>query len=158
MVTLQDEYNLFKISNISTGTTRMTALVDYELFASGKFSDERKIKSRKRKSDNSISYAVKFILHQDNVKIFLWGSVVKQLSENETIVLPKLQCITTRTNLWTHYQKGISKDENDNKGSTHIGRPTFFYVCNLIIYLEEILLGSVDYVQVLLLTEPVELL
>ena len=78
MVTLQDEYNLFKISNISTGTTRMTALVDYELFASGKFSDERKIKSRKRKSDNSISYAVKFILHQDNVKIFLWGSVVKQ--------------------------------------------------------------------------------
>ena len=98
VVTLRDACNLFKTSTISTGTTRMNALVDYELLDSGKFSDERKIKNRNRKSNDTIGDAVKFILHQDNVKMFSWGSVVKQLSENETIILPKLQHITTRTN------------------------------------------------------------
>ena len=88
---------------------------------------------------------MKFILHQDNVKIFSCGSVVKQFGENETIILPKLQRTTTRTNLWTRYKEGISNVDNDDKGSTHIGRSTFFYVCNAVTYSEEIILGSVDY-------------
>ena len=41
--------------------------------------------------------AVKFLLHQDNVKTYLWGSADKQLSKSETIMLPKLQRTTTRT-------------------------------------------------------------
>jgi len=52
--------------------------------------------SRKRISDNTVENAVKFILSTDNIKTISWGSVDKLLSPTETIVLPKLQRITTR--------------------------------------------------------------
>ena len=60
--------------------------------------------------------------------------------------------MTSRTNLqlwYIEYVAGTSKD-------TRVGRTTFFSLCNEITYSEEVLLGSIDYVQTLRLTEPIE--
>ena len=151
--TLRKACEQFGSSYISTGTTRMEALVDYDKLASGQFMDERKICSRKRKSDTIVENAVKFLLHPDNVRTFSWGTTTKHLSNHETIVLPKLQRTMTRTNLWIQYQEYALRNKLDR-----IRRTTFFNICNEITYSEEVLLGSVDYVQALLLTEPIELL
>ena len=105
-----------------------------------------------KKNDLAVEEAVKFLLQPDNIRTFSWGTTTKYLSNDETIVLPKLQRTTTRTNLWlryVEYVKGKSKD-------SCVGRTTFFSLCNEITYSEEIALSSVDYVQALLLTEPIE--
>ena len=77
----------------------MEALADYETIVAGKFIDEKKKNNRKRKDDEEVDDLVKFLLNPDNVRTYSWGIVVKELSEHESIVLPKLQCTTTRTNL-----------------------------------------------------------
>ena len=43
-----------KSSYISTGTTRMEALADYETIVAGKFIDKKKKNSRKRKDDKAV--------------------------------------------------------------------------------------------------------
>ena len=150
--TLRKACEQFNSSYISTGTTRMEALVDYEKLIAGEFMDDKKIYSRDKKNDLAVEKAVKFLLQPDNIGTFSWGTTTKYLSKDETIVLPKLQRTTSRTNLWLRYLDyvvGTSKE-------TRVGRTTFFSICNEITYSEEILLGSIDYVQALLLTEPIE--
>ena len=151
--TLRQACEKFKSTYISTGTTRMEALADYQKLSEGEFVDHPKKYSRKRNGDDAIEKAVQFLLHPDKVRTFSWGTTVKHLSENETIVLPKLQRISSRTNLWSQYLEYILKTKD-----AQIGRTTFFHICNAITYTEEIILGLVDYVQTLLLTEPIELL
>ena len=96
----------------------MEALVDYEALVNGLFTDERKVNSRKRKDDEAVDDLVKFLLSPDNVRTYSWGTVVKDLSEHDRIVLPKLQRTTTRTNLWLRYQEHIMKKIN-NKTMDH---------------------------------------
>ena len=148
-----------KSSYISTGTTRMEALVDYETIVAGNFTDEKKKNSRKRKDDNAVDDLVKFLLSPENVRTYSWGTVVKELSEHETIVLPKVQRTTTRTNLWLRYQQHIMQKINNNSlDHGRIGRSNFFNIVKEVTYSEEVLLGSVDYVQALVMSDPVELL
>ena len=101
-------------SYISTGTTRMEALVDYETLVTGKFIEQPKKNSRKRKDDEAVNDLVKFLLSPDNVCTYSWGTIVKELSPHESIVLPKLQRTTTRTNLLLRYQQHIMQKINNN--------------------------------------------
>ena len=87
----------------------MEALVDYEALVTGQFTDERKVNSRKRKDDEAVDNLVKFLLSPDNVRTYSRGTVVKDLSKHERIVLPKLQHTTARTNLWLRYQENITR-------------------------------------------------
>ena len=76
-----------------------------------------------------------------------WGTVVKELSEHESIVLPKLQRTTTRTNLWLRCQQHIIQKINNNSlDHGCIGISNFFNIVKEVTYSEEVLLGSVDYV------------
>ena len=76
----------------------MEAFVDYETLVTGKFTDERKINSRKRKNDNAVDDLGKYLLGPGNVPMYLLlGHYCKYLSKHESIVLPKPQCTTTRT-------------------------------------------------------------
>ncbi len=67
----------------------MEDLVDYETLATGKFIDERKKNSRKRKDDEAVDDLVKFLLSPDNVHTYSWGTIVKDLSEHEKNCIPK---------------------------------------------------------------------
>ena len=84
---------------------------------------------------------------------------MKELSEHESIVLPKLQRTTTRTNLWLRYQQHIIQKINNNSlDHGRIVRSNFFNIVKEVTYSEEVLFGLVDYVQALLMSDLVELL
>ena len=112
----------------------MEALVDYDKLAAGKFTDEPKMCRRKRNSESAVKKAVQVLLDQGNIRTFSWGATIKCLSNHETIVLPKLQQMTNRTNLWLPYQLYAM-----NTKIACIGRTTFFNICNNITYTEEVL-------------------
>ena len=135
----------------------MEALVDYEALLTGQFTDERNVNSRKRKDDEAVYDFVKFLLSPDNVRTYSWVTIVKDLSEHEHIVLPKLQRTTTRTNLWLRYQEHImQKIGNKTMDHGRIGRSNFFNIVKELTYSEEVLIGLVDYVQALLMSDLVE--
>ena len=137
----------------------MEALVDYEALVTGQFTDKRKVNSRKRKDDEAVYDFIKFLLSPNDVRTYSWGTVVKDLSEHERIILPKLQCTTTRTNLWLRYQEHImQKISNKTMDHGRIGRSNFFNIVKELTYSEEVLIGSVDYVQALFMSDLVELL
>ena len=70
-----------------------------------------------------------------------------------------LQRTTTRTKLWEMYYESIFADENRvSNQNLFMSTSTFFLVCNAVTCSEERIIGSVDYVQSLLLTEPIEAL
>ena len=77
----------------------MEALVDYEKLIAGELMDEKKIYSRDKKNNLAVEKAVKFLLQPDNIRTFSWGTTTKYLSKDETMILPKLYRITSRTNL-----------------------------------------------------------
>ena len=82
----------------------MGVSVDFETLVTGKLRDERKICSKKRKADEVIDDSVHFLLSPNNVHTYSWVTIAKDLSEDEHIVPPKIQCSTTITNLWLWYQ------------------------------------------------------
>ena len=59
----------------------MKALMDNETLLTGKFTEETKINSRKRKDDEAVDDLVKFLLSPDNVHSYSWGTIVNDLSK-----------------------------------------------------------------------------
>ncbi len=59
----------------------MKALMDNETLLTGKFTEETKINSRKRKDDEAVDDLVKFLLSPDNVYTYSWGTIVNDLSK-----------------------------------------------------------------------------
>ena len=83
-------------ADLSNGHKKAQALIDIKkLMSTTDYIIPQKF-SRKRYKDESIKYAIKFILSEDHVRTLSWGSMDKVISPNETIVLPKLQRLTTR--------------------------------------------------------------
>ena len=70
--TLRKACEQFNSSYISTGITRMEALVDYEKLIAGEFMDDKKIYSRDKKNNLAVEKAVKFLLQPDNIRTFSW--------------------------------------------------------------------------------------
>ena len=134
--------------------------MDNRTLVTGKLTEEGKINSRKRKVDKVVDDLVKLLLSPDNICTYFRGTIVKALSKHERIVLPKLQCTTTRTNLLLQYQQHIMQQINNKTfDHGHIGRSNVFNTAKEITYSEEVVHGSVDYVQALLLmSDSVELL
>ena len=146
-------------TNISNSALRVDTLLDYKRICIGDLLNDNRMYSRKRLSDEIIREVVHFLLSVDNVKTFSWGVISKVLSDDETIVLPMLQRTTTRTKLWEMYYESISANEDRvSNRKLFMSRSTFFLVCNAVTCSEERMIGSVDYVQSLLLTEPIEAL
>ena len=112
--------------------------------------------SRKQTSDETIHHAVNFILSSENIKSTSCGSVDKLIGPTETIVLPKIQRITTRKIMWESYVEAFNTE--DNKGKPTIGRTSFLLLCKELTLCDKLVQSSVDYVQALLLTEPIDLL
>ena len=151
----------FNYTDISNGHARVDALIDYKRIVSGHTSDNTKICSRKKCSDTVIEDAVKFILQNDNVRTFSWGSAEKVITSDETITLPNLQRTTTKSNLWQMFNEYMfkkHKESNNIKLEPHLKRTAFFQICNAVTSSEEIIVGSIDYVMSLLLSEPIELM
>ena len=156
---LKEECAKQSYTNISNGALRVDALLDYKRICIGELLNDNRMYSRKRVPDEIIREVVHFLLSVDNVKTFSWGVISKVLSNEETIVLPMLQRTTTRTKLWEMYYESISANEDTlSKRKLFMSRSTFFLVCNAVTCSEERIIGSVDYVQSLLLTEPIEAL
>ena len=143
-------------ANIANGHNKSQALMDlkklmnpHEDLVTPKF-------SRKRTKDEAIEHAVKFILSSDNIKTTSWGSIDKLITPTETIVLPKIQRITTRKIMWESYSDSFRTESDRDKPS--VGRTSFLLLCKELTSCDELVLSSVDYVQALLLTEPIDLL
>ena len=151
----------YKYTDISNGRSRVDALIDYKKIINGQTLDNMKIYSRKKSPDTVIEDAVKFILQYENVRTFSWGSVDKVISSNETITLPNLQRTTTKTILWQMFNEHMYKkheQSTNTKLEPHLKRTAFIQICNAITSSEEIVVGSIDYVMSLLLSEPIELM
>ena len=151
----------YKYTDISNGRARVDALIDYKQIINGQILDNMKIYSRKKSCDTVIEDAVKFILQYENVRTFSWGSVDKVISSNETITLPNLQRTTTKSILWQMFNEYMYKkheESTNTKLEPHLKRTAFIQICNAITSSEEIIVGSIDYVMSLLLSEPIELM
>ena len=143
-------------ADISNGHNKAQALIDIKKLMSTTDDIIPQKFSRKRFKDESIEHAVKFILSEDHVRTLSWGSMDKVISPNETIVLPKLHRLITRKIMWESYMEYFKTDENKKKPC--IGQTTFHMLCKELTSSDEIVISSVDYVQALLLNEPIELL
>ena len=143
-------------ADLSNGHNKAQALIDIKKLMSMTDDIIPQKFSRKRYKDEAIEHAVKFILSEDHVRTLSWGSMDKFVSPTETIVLPKLQRLTTRKMMWESYTDYFKTKENKNKPC--IGRTSFHILCKELTSSDEVVISSVDYVQALLLTEPIELL
>ena len=145
-----------KHASIANGNNKKQALLDIKRLMNPNKDFTTMKFSRKRTSDEAICHAVNFILSTENVKTTSWGSVDKLITPTETIVLPKIQRITTRKIMWESYIEAFNTE--DNRGKPTIGRTSFLLLCRELTSCDELVLSSVDYVQALLLTEPIDLL
>ena len=99
-------------ADLLNGYNKAQALIDIKKFMSTTDDIIPQKFSRKRFKDKSIEDTVKFILSEDHVRTLSWGSMDKVISPNETIVLPKLQRLTTRKIMWESYMEYFKTDEN----------------------------------------------
>ena len=60
--------------------------------------------------------------------------------------------------MFNEYMFKKYEESNNSKLEPHLRRTAFFQICNAITSSEEIIVGSIDYVMSLLLSEPIELM
>ena len=145
------EYNC---EDLTTGNTKIISKADYKNLMDGFAIKERK-QSRARVEETLIKEAVSFILHKEHVFTTSWGDKVFQLGTDtdETIILPKLCRKISPKDLWSSY---VSK--SNSTGSKKLGRSTFYYIVRDLTTTSKEIVRSIDYVQALLVTEPIEVL
>ena len=113
--------------------------------------------TRSKVSDDSVRTIVAFILHRDHVVQTAWGKQTFKLSNHESVTLPRLLCRKRlHLDLWNSY---ISSTCNlDENYTILIGKRSFYYIVNDLTTSNKVVINAVDYVQALLVTEPIKVL
>ena len=137
-------------TRIDSGTAYTQAKTDYKTMIQGKNVTETEY-IRKCIDNNLVSDAVKFILYKANIATVSWGNIDVVLSENETVVLPKITRRASAKILWDQYLEYSLKS-----GDQYIKRSTFYEILRIITRSDQKLLSSVDYVQSLLVNDSLE--
>ena len=104
--------------------------------------------------DNTVNSLVEFILlNPDNVGTLSWGTNTFHLSTEEIHTLPKITRKKDRVMLWNEYQQSCLETN-----AKCVSRSTFLKILNTITHQDEVTLRAIDYVSVLLVNEPIEVL
>ena len=114
---------------------------------------ERKVHSRSKVHPSVVRDAVAFILHKEHVITTSWGDKKFQLSPTETVILPRLCRKLTSKELWQGYlntKKSLKVE--------HLGRSTYYNLIKDLTVSNKEIVRAVDYVQALLVAEPIEVL
>ena len=147
---IQEKRNKYGILDIISGSIVRKANKDFQSLMNG-IQIEKKVQTRPKISDEVITNTVSYILQKDHITIASWGEKEFNLNKHETIILPKLYRKMSQMNLWKSY---ISTYE----ATKCVGRITFYNLVKDLTSSNRDIVTSVDYVQALLVTEPVVIL
>ena len=147
---LKDLADYFKQPRIDNGTSYAYAKKDFETMISGAALSKIDF-SRKSVNDDIIEDAVSFLLNRDNITTVSWGNIDCVLSENETVVLPKITRRATRKVLWERY-----REVHTEQGDQYLKRTSMYKIMKAITRSGQKILSSVDYVQSLLVNDTIE--
>ena len=147
---IQQKCNTYGIMDITSGSIVHKINQDFKSLMNG-IPIEKKVQTRRKITDQVLTNAVSFILQKDHITTTSWGEKEFNLNKHETIILPKLCRKMSQMNLWKAYVSAY-------EATKCIGRTTFYYLVKDLTSSNRDIVTSVDYVQALLVTEPVELL
>ena len=108
--------------------------------------------------ENMIKDAVCYILHKDHVMTISWGERTHHLSRQETITLPRLCRKLSPKELWNGYAKRIFETFGKKSDKNQIGRSSFYYLVTHLTCSNKVIVRAVEYVQALLVAEPITVL
>ena len=147
---LREFSQYFECPRIDAGTCYAQGKMDYETMIGGVVLCQKDF-GRKSIKDKVVEDAVKFILDKANIKTVSWGNIEIVLSENETVVLPKITRLATPKAIWDRYV-----DYYLDSGVSYINCSTFYEILRAITRSDQQILSLVDYVQSLLVTDTIE--
>ncbi len=99
-----------------------------------------------------IKDAVSFVLHKDHVATLSWGDKTSQLGPEESITLPRLCRKVPPKHIWDAYKSSL------NTAKEGLGRSSIYYLIHDLTASSRDIVTSIDYIQALLVAEPVEVL
>ena len=141
----------YGVPDLSIGKVTRQIKQDFDKLMNGE-QIKKKEQTRAKISDGVIDDVVSYILHKDHIFTMSWGDRSYKLSDSEdTIVLPCLCRKQSPLHLWRTYQ---SRNNNGIK----VGRSTFYNIVRDLTVPTRNIATCIDYVQALLVSEPIELL
>ena len=148
---LQSKCKQYGVMDISSGSIVKKVKEDFELLMNG---DPlyRKEQTRCKINEGIVAEAVSLILHKDHIVTTSWGQREFDLSQTEKVILPMLCRKVSPQTLWNTYSTTCV-----NKKS-RINRSTFYKLIKDLTSSGREIVKSVDYVQALLVAEPIEVL
>ena len=147
---VQSKCNEYGLMDFTSGSIVAKINEDYESLMNG-ITLQKKVQTKSRINHQIITEAVSYILHKDHIITTSWGEREYELSKDEKITLPRLCRKQSPLNLWNSYAA-------TNKKQNKVGRTTFYYMIKDLTSSNRDIVSSVDYVQALLVAEPVEML
>ena len=144
--------NKFECGDLTVGRTKLQSNSDYHNLLHGIPIDTKRQARTTNVDEPTIKNTVSFILHKDHVVTTSWGDKSFRLGPNETIILPRLCRKLSPKDLWESYKAAITSKQDG------MGRSLFYYFVRDLTVSNRNIVTSVDYVQALLVQEPIELL
>ena len=142
----------FGCGDITVGNTKLQSNTDYDNLLHGNaIGRSRKTRST-HVTETMIKDAVAFILHKEHVVTISWGDKTFQLGPDESITLPRLCRKLPPKHLWEAYRSSLTSRKEG------LGRSSIYYMIHDLTASSKDVVTSVDYVQALLVAEPVEVL
>ena len=99
-----------------------------------------------------IKHTITFILHKDHVIIVSWGDKQFMLGPDEIVTIPRLCHKIPPKEIWNSHASLLEKK------SDGLGRSSFYYLIQDLTVSNREIVTSVDYLQALLVAEPIEVL
>ena len=137
------------VNDLTGGKIRQDSVKDFDAMISGE-TLEKKSFTINRTEDEKVKEVVSYILHRDHIVTTAWGDRQFNLGLDEEVTLPRLTRKVSPLHLWDSYKKTHQNDR--------IGRSSFYNIVRDLTVSGRDIVTSVDYVQALLVNEPVELL
>ena len=142
----------FGCGDITVSNTKLQSNADYvDLLHGNGIGRSRKTRST-HVTETMIKDAVAFILHKEHVVTISWGDKTFQLGPDENVTLPRLCRKLPPKDLWEAYRSALTSSKEG------LGRSSIYYMINDLTVSSKDVVTSVDYVQALLVAEPVEVL
>ena len=142
----------FECGDITIGRTKLQSNADYDNLLNGIPVDTKRRARTTNIDELVIKHVVSFILHKDHVVTTSWGEKTFHVGPNEVIILPRLCRKLSAKDMWESYKATI---EDQQSG---VGRSSFYYLVDDLTVSSKSIVTSVDYVQALLVQEPIEIL
>jgi len=148
---LQSKCKQYGLMDISSGSIVKKVKEDFDLLMNGDVLHKTE-QTRCKINEEVVAEAVSLILHKDHIVTTSWGQREFDLSNTEKVILPMLCRKVSPHTLWQTYSTTC-----DNK-KWRINRSTFYNLVKDLTSSGREIVKSVDYVQALLVAEPIEIL